>query len=266
MLLHSERPAVQGSVQKGFGLPHRPLTKSTSSLIDGWENRRVQCAMDYVGEPRTMAHSEARAARLERLHDANIAQLTQYVEALRQKTGKVDGVPFIDPLDGGVNAQVLLLLEAPGGKAAAGDGGAGSGFVSRNNDDATAARVFKSCEAAGLPREQTLIWNIVPWYVGSEGVIRAVTSHEVEEGRQHLRELLTFLERLQVVVTLGKPAALGWAPLRRSYPDLITLTTWHPSSRGLAGKPQNEQHIVDTLTLARQIVDHSNHSALPRWM
>ena len=40
-------------------------------------------------------------------------------------------IPHFDPLDGGSNAQVLFLMEAPGPKASA------SGFVSRNNPDET---------------------------------------------------------------------------------------------------------------------------------
>ena len=213
-----------------------------------------------------MAYPEARAERMARLHDGHIAPLTRYVERLRQQVGKQDGVPYMDPLDGGINARVLLLLEAPGGKAAAGDGGAGSGFVSRNNNDATAARVFASCKDAGLQREQTLMWNIVPWYVGTDGVIAAVKAQDIQEGREHLRQLITLLPQLQVVVTFGRPAALGWAPLRASYPRLTTLTTWHPSSRGLAGKPLNAQQIIDTLTLARQIVEHRGHNTHPTWV
>jgi hypothetical protein len=50
-------------------------------------------------------------------------------------------VPDFDPLDGGVNAQVLFLLEKPGPMAAEDGKRAGSGFISRDNDDGTAEAI-----------------------------------------------------------------------------------------------------------------------------
>jgi hypothetical protein len=54
-------------------------------------------------------------------------------------------VPEFDPLDGGVEAQVLFLFEKPGPMTAelGGSKRSGSGFISRNNDDPTAEATFK---------------------------------------------------------------------------------------------------------------------------
>src|SRR5438874_12179802 len=51
--------------------------------------------------------------------------------------GPQASIPDFDPWDGGVHAQVLFLLEAPGSKAV------DSGFVSRNNPDETAKNFFE---------------------------------------------------------------------------------------------------------------------------
>ena len=55
--------------------------------------------------------------------------------SLRSGLGKA--VPDVDPLDGGVNARLLILLETPGPRVL------GTGFVSRDNPDGTAANMFR---------------------------------------------------------------------------------------------------------------------------
>jgi len=56
-----------------------------------------------------------RARRLAMLGDVHIAPLTTFVRGVRAlRPG--DRVPYFDPLDGGTNAEVLFLLEAPGPK------------------------------------------------------------------------------------------------------------------------------------------------------
>ncbi len=178
-----------------------------------------------------------------------MAPLAAYVERLRAQLGRSD-VPDFDPLDGGVRARMLLLLKAPGPGAVAGVGG--SGLVSMDNADPTARNLLALVREAGLAREELAFWNIVPWYVGEGGAIR-----EVRDGRAHLREVLALLPNLHVVVTLGEWATRGWAPLRSQYPDVVTLFSWHPSSRGLAGHPERRDHVLDTLKRARA---HSKHA------
>ena len=75
--------------------------------------------------------------------------------------GEDHKIPQFDPLDGGIDAECLFLLEAPGPKAV------NSGFVSRNNPDETAKNFFELNVGAGLERSKTITWNVVPWYVGS---------------------------------------------------------------------------------------------------
>lgn len=53
--------------------------------------------------------------------------LTAFVRQIRQDRLSEDYIPDFDPDDGGVNAEVLFVLEAPGPKAVT------TGFVSRDN-------------------------------------------------------------------------------------------------------------------------------------
>lgn len=69
------------------------------------------------------------------------APLTQWVDdliAARIAQGLPAEVPYIDPLDAGTEARVLIILEAPGPKTNAFNTVPGSGFISSDNDDATA--------------------------------------------------------------------------------------------------------------------------------
>jgi len=62
-------------------------------------------------------------------------------------------------LDGGVNARCLSVLRAPGDKTQE------TGFFSRNNPDLTASKLFCFYQEAKNHREETVLWNIVPWKV-----------------------------------------------------------------------------------------------------
>jgi uracil-DNA glycosylase len=106
--------------------------------------------------PKTLGDAEERGRRSGRLLSPHMRNLTEFVEALRSKTGYGEDIPNFDPADGGVEARCLFLLEAPGRKAVR------SGFVSRNNPDETAKNFFKLNHEAGIPRHDTAIWNVVP--------------------------------------------------------------------------------------------------------
>src|SRR5216684_534625 len=90
--------------------------------------------------PRSMRNAGVRKRRKLMLDLPHIARLTAYAAKLRER-GSVE-VPEFDPLDGGVDARVLFLFEKPGPMTAELGRRTGSGFISRNNDDATAEATF----------------------------------------------------------------------------------------------------------------------------
>lgn len=63
--------------------------------------------------------------------------LAAFVDGLRQD-GSVE-LPDFDSLDGGIHACILFLLEKPGPMTAKNGKRNGSGFISRDDNDATAA-------------------------------------------------------------------------------------------------------------------------------
>ncbi len=197
-----------------------------------------------LDRPKSLGDPEERAARHARLRGRHIATLTEFVHLLRKERAFDTSVPYFDPLDGGVRAQCLFLLEAPGGRAV------GSGFVSRNNPDGTAKNFFVLNQQARLPREQTIIWNVVPWYVGTATKIRAVNRRDIDEAMPHLQHLLQLLPRLRVAVLVGRKAQRVRTVLERIRPECEILECPHPSPLALNGRDHRRMEILKCLRVA----------------
>jgi uracil-DNA glycosylase len=178
--------------------------------------------------------------RREALAEAHLAPLTLFVEALRHTAPA--GVPDFDPMDGGVNAECLFLLEAPGSKAVS------SGFVSRNNPDETAKNFFHLNVEAGLPRRRTIIWNAVPWYIGTGNRIRAASKSDLSAAEVHTRQLLSLLRSLRVIVLVGRKAQRFSKFVRSIVLEIVVLKCPHPSPLSLNGRPERRSEILHCLT------------------
>jgi hypothetical protein len=150
---------------------------------------------------RSLRDPKAREARRALLSEPYVLPLTAYVDQLR--AGSPDEFPDFDPLDGGVEARMLFLLEKPGPMTSASrTGRAGSGFVSRDNDDPTAEAIFDFMRKAGIPRRETVLWNLIAGW----NETRKVTAREVREGALETLRLVRLLPRLKAVVLVGKRA------------------------------------------------------------
>jgi hypothetical protein len=101
--------------------------------------------------------------------------------------------------------------------------GKGSGFISRNNDDPTAEATFDFMKQADLPRNRTVIWNVVPGW----NKTRKITATELSEGVAALKGLLSLIPKLRTIILVGQKA-------RRAKPLLEgegfrILVSAHPS-------------------------------------
>lgn len=158
-----------------------------------------------------------------------MAPLAAYVARLR-RPGVV--VPDFDPLDGGTEAQVLFLLEKPGPQAAPSPAGhEDAGFISRDNGGGTAEALRRFMGEAGLPRRDTAIWNVIPWWNGTI----AVTAAERAAGLRELPHALALLPRLHTAVLVGRTAARARPVLHGVSQGLRLLESAHPSPQVRAG-------------------------------
>src|SRR2546426_11964409 len=110
----------------------------------------------FTDRPKLLADPAACAARTKQLREPHIAPLTVFVEALRTQGGPDLSIPNFDPWDGGIDADILYLLEAPGPKAVL------SGFISRTNPDDTAKYFFELNAEAKVRPKRTVTRSIVP--------------------------------------------------------------------------------------------------------
>lgn len=183
-------------------------------------------------------------AREAALDHPRMAALNAMVEALRTRHGEV---PWADPLDGGVTARLLLLLETPG------PGRAGPRFVSRDNPTGTGANLRRFLAAADWPRDATLIWNAVPWVIHAPGARnRAPRAGEIAGGLAELPGLLALLPALSAVVLAGRVAARAAPVLALHAPHLPVGTMPHPSPTIVCTSPAIALRIGSALTAARR--------------
>ena len=188
--------------------------------------------------------------RLEMLPLPHVKPLTDYVAALRANLGEHYHIPDFDPCDGGIHARALFLLEAPGPKAKA------SGFVSSNNPDPTAKNLWNLIHNAGIARADTLIWNIVPWYVGTGKHILPVNNADRVQALPYLEELLTLLPNLQLIVLVGL-AAQAAAPHIRLLTAREIRHTYHMSGQVFNRWPEKKKQTEEAFQAVAEFLSKS---------
>jgi hypothetical protein len=180
-----------------------------------------------------MAESAFREAQWVHRYDDHIAPINRLVDALRGAGSS--WLPYVAPMYGGVHARLLSVLRDPGPMTQA---STGSGFLSMENDDDTAATIGGYFADAGINAREVVPWNAYPWYIN-----RAPTAAELEDGVEPLRRLIGLLPRLCVVMLHGGSARDGWSRLARGHPNVL-------AARGL--------HVIPTYHTSRQAFWHAN--------
>jgi hypothetical protein len=218
------------------------------------ERRRPASSVEMIEGPlpddaRSLPGSNRYRAALERkrsmLEEPHIAPLTAYVMRLRASYPERP-IPWFDPDDAGVDARILAVLESPGPRAGT--------FISADNDDKTAPRMFQLLADARIDRRSDYAaWNTVPWYL--HGKKPSMT--DLREAAAPLRELLGMFTQLRVVVLLGGVARDGWRLAKQDGPlvgaDVTVLRAPHPSPRTQSSNPHALAETRAALTEAKRI-------------
>src|SRR2546423_13620781 len=116
-------------------MPRAMNTREGAKKVEHETCGRPQVA-ELCLERKDHPQSNAEPAEIERklslLARPSIQPLTDFVRELR--VARPDAwIPWVDSTEAGIDARILRLMEAPGGKAVEQRGG--SGFVSADNDD-----------------------------------------------------------------------------------------------------------------------------------
>jgi len=178
-----------------------------------------------------MRDPEFRRQQREHLRDPHIAPINALVDDLRRERG---WAPYVAPLYGGVDAQILSVLRDPGPKTT--DDDQGSGFLCVENDDPTAERVLNLLHDAEIEVNQIVPWNAYPWFINAKP-----SAAQLRDGVEPLHRLLERLPRLRVVMLHGGDAQKVWRVLERQYPSndsrkLEVINTYHPSPQAFRHK------------------------------
>lgn len=197
--------------------------------------------------PRSLADPAAVAGRRGLADAPHILPLRRLADRIAAERGAP--VPDPDPLDGGVRARTLLLLETPGPAIVR------TGFVSRDNPTGTAANLFRFLAEAGIARGDTLIWNAIPWVIHAEGALnRAPRRAEAAAAAPYLAPLLALLPRLAVAVLAGRFAGRAAPEVARLRPGLPVIAIPHPSPTYVCTSPAVPARIRDGLARAAAIL------------
>ena len=180
--------------------------------------------------------------RLALLGDPDFAPLEAYRREIAARFGPT---PHVDPLDGGTEARILLLLETPGPR------GTDPRFVSRDNATGTAHNLRRFLTEACIARRETVLWNAVPWIIHTKGARnRPPRRDEIAAGLSILPGFLGRLPRLRTVVLAGRVATLAEPILREARPELAILAMPHPSPTFVNTSPSVALRIATVLAEA----------------
>lgn len=205
--------------------------------------------------PKSLRDPAVLAARKTLLDRPHIAPIRALGRSIAEARGAE--VPDPDPLDGGVEARLLLLLETPGPSIR------GTGFVSRDNPTGTAANLFRFLAEAGIARADTLIWNAIPWVIHAPGALnRSPRRAEVLAAIPHLAPLLACLPELGVVVLAGSVAGTLRPTLTTLRPNLSVVDIPHPSPTYVCTAPEVATRIRDGLRRAAVCIAGGHRASL----
>ena len=168
--------------------------------------------------------------------------LNRYVDRLRATFGPI---PHFDPFDGGTNARILVLLETPG------PSNASVRFTSRDNPTGTAKTLRALSSLARINRNDTVIWNAVPWVLDRRGKrLRVPSPSDLKTAATLLPELLALLPNLGSVILAGKTAGRLETEIARIAGSLKILRMPHPSPTYVNTSPSAFASMIATFKRA----------------
>jgi hypothetical protein len=163
----------------------------------------------------------------------HVAPINNLVDQLREQGRGL--VPYVAPIYGGIEAEMLSILRDPG--PTTNEAARGSGFLCLENDDPAAELFATLLVDAGIAPARMTPWNAYPWYIN-----RKPTSTELIAGLRPLLRLLELLPHLRVVMLNGGEAQALWRKLTAADPSTadayLVLPTYTTARQAFIGTRQ----------------------------
>ena len=195
-------------------------------------------------KPSSLKNPNVRHARLKMLNATHIKPLTEFAQSIQDRKGPGYFVPYFDPLDGGVEANLLFVQKAPGVKTKS------TCFVSRNNPDIAAKYMFELLYEVGLKRKDTVLWNTVPWCIEGDP-----SEDTIKEGSDFLNRLIGLLPKLKVIMFQGNIAKFAYREKLITLPASVKAMSSVFPGRNLHMTPNSRSEVLDKLKQAKDYID-----------
>lgn len=151
--------------------------------------------------PRRMVEPEFRQEQWESRWAPHIEPINRFVDSLKGPELE-QWIPYVAPIYGGINAELLNVLRDPGPKTL---DGTGSGFICLENDDPTAENMCNLLSNSAINPSRAMLWNAYPWYINKKP-----NAGQLRQGVRVLEQLLSFLPKLKVIMLNGIDAQKAW--------------------------------------------------------
>jgi hypothetical protein len=187
--------------------------------------------------------------------EPHTAPFVRLIEEMRRAGGEGCIVPDVDPEFGGTEARAFVLLNHPIRTTSRRH--RGSGLLSLDNADQTAANCYQFYEDVGLDRRYTVHWNASPWMDSNGDPLNL----DVVLAVHHTARALGLLHDLRIAALLGKQAQTFWRRLVDSQPRFAAVRvveSWSPGPPGINSPGRRRDQVRDALREVRDAVtpDH----------
>lgn len=215
---------------------------------------------------RRMADIAFREDQMSRIREPQVYAINGLCDQLMKELPGFS-VPYIAPHYGASTAVILALSSNPGPQAS---GTKGSGMLSRENNDGSAARMGVIYETVALTDDQIVPWNAYPWHV-HETHPNGLPNNLIDDGLDALKRVLALHPNIQAIVAHGGDAHRSvkqFMSKKRfgSYADERGLKVWktrHTSNRAfMLREPEKSIALEDVCEVYRDAMRHAGLSPL----
>ena len=215
---------------------------------------------------RRMADPAFRDDQMMRIREPQVSAINALCDQLMAELPGFS-VPYIAPHYGASTAVILALSSNPGPQAG---GAKGSGMLSRENNDGSAARMGDIYEAVGLTDDQIVPWNAYPWHV-HETHPNGLPNSLIDDGLDALKRVLDLHPNIQAIVAHGGDAHRSVRQLMSKkrcgeYADARGLKAWntrHTSNRAfILREPEKSIALEGVCGVYREAMRHAGLTPL----